>query len=366
MQRILVIEDDEPWRMVVVATLKREGFEILEAKDGEQGLQMARSQMPDLIISDVYMPNLNGTDVLTTLRSESNTATIPFILMTCETGKVDMRVGMGLGADDYLAKPFPPRMLVEAVKIRLKRHQQIQERAEAKMENLRSTLSTTLPHELLTPLAGVLGYAEMIRLDFDTLRPGDIMEMTWGIEKCALRLQRLVQNYLLYADIELLGKKPEQLKSMAHNHTANSRKVVLKAARTCVLRHMRQDDFTSELTEAPLTMGENFLSKIVEELVDNACIYSPVHAPIKVATTSEAGCLVLKVTDQGRGMTPEQISDIGAFRQFDRQKYEQQGMGLGLFISRRLTELYQGKFVIHSAEGKGVTVEVRLPLKTAA
>jgi signal transduction histidine kinase len=85
-----------------------------------------------------------------------------------------------------------------------------------------------------------------------------------------------------------------------------------------------------------------------------------------VATTSEAGCLVLKVTDQGRGMTPEQISDIGAFRQFDRQKYEQQGMGLGLFISRRLTELYQGKFVIHSAEGKGVTVEVRLPLKTAA
>lgn len=366
MKQILVIEDDEAFRTVLKDTLSREGYQVLEAGDGPPGLELARSQMPDLIISDVYLPTLNGTEVLTALRGDQHTATIPFILMTCETEKVSMRAGMGLGADDYLPKPFPPRVLLEAVKTRLKRHQQIQERAEEKMETLRASLSTMLPHELLTPLAGILGYAEMIRLDFDSLRPGDIMEMTWGIEKCALRLQRLIQNYLLYADIELLRKKPEQLRSLAHDQIANSRKVVWKAARYCALRHSRQEDLTADLTDGPVLMGENFLNKIVEELMDNACLYSKTHTPIRIASTNTGDWFTLTIQDHGRGMSAQQISEIGAFRQFDRQKYEQQGMGLGLFIAKRLTELYEGQFLIHSEPGKGTTVEVRLPARKPA
>lgn len=363
MKRILVLEDDEMFRKVLVDTLRRENYEVWEESDGARGLELARNQLPDLILSDVYMPGLNGTEVLTALRADQHTAVIPFILMTCETDKMSMRAGMGLGADDYLAKPFSPRVLVEAVKTRLKRHEQMQERAEEKMEALRASLSTTLPHELLTPLAGILGYAEMIRLDFDTLRPGDIMEMTWGIEKCAQRLQRLIQNYLLYADMELLRKKPEQIRPNSRDFLSHTRRVVWKTARCVALRHNRQDDLTSELSDGPVALNENYLSKLVEELVDNACLYSPSRSPIRIVTQHADQHFLLRVNDRGRGMTPQQIREIGAFRQFDRQKYEQQGMGLGLFICKRLTEICGGHFHIESAPGTGTTVTLSLPVK---
>jgi signal transduction histidine kinase len=81
-----------------------------------------------------------------------------------------------------------------------------------------------------------------------------------------------------------------------------------------------------------------------------------------VASTYAGEHLILTVRDEGRGMTPQQIRDIGAYRQFDREKYEQQGMGLGLYIAQRLTELYQGGFMVRSESGKGTTVEVRLPV----
>jgi signal transduction histidine kinase len=362
MKRILVLEDDEMFRRVICDTLRKEGYQVYESGDGAAGLELAREQLPDLILADILMPGLNGTEVLTALRADQHTAVIPFILMTSETDKVSMRVGMGLGADDYLAKPFSPRVLLEAVKTRLKRHEQMQERAEEKMETLRASLSTTLPHELLTPLAGILGYAEMIRLDFDTLRPGDIMEMTWGIEKCAQRLQRLIQNYLLYADMELLRKQPEQLRSSPRDQVTHSRKIVWKVARCCALRHSRQDDLEADISDGPVPMGENYLTKLVEELVDNACLYSSAKTPIKIAATHTGAEFLLRVSDQGRGMTPQQIKEIGAFKQFDRRKYEQQGMGLGLFLCKRLAELYDGAFQIHSEPGKGTTAEIRLPV----
>lgn len=363
MKRILVLEDDSMFRKVITDTLRKENYDVLEEGDGARGLELARQQLPDLILSDVYMPGLDGTEVLTALRADQHTAIIPFILMTCETDKISMRAGMGLGADDYLAKPFSPRVLLDAVKTRLKRHQQMQERAEEKMEALRASLSTTLPHELLTPLAGILGYAEMIRLDFDTLRPGDIMEMTWGIEKCAQRLQRLIQNYLLYADMELLRKKPEQIRPNSRDFVTHTRRIVWKTARCVALRHNRQDDLTSDLSDGPVALNGNYLSKLVEELVDNACLYSPARTPIRIQTQHSASQFTLQVTDYGRGMTPQQIRDIGAFKQFDRQKYEQQGMGLGLFLCKRLGEICNGHFQVDSTPGHGTTVTLTLPLK---
>ncbi|MDO8941561.1 MAG: ATP-binding protein, partial [Desulfobacterales bacterium] len=123
------------------------------------------------------------------------------------------------------------------------------------------------------------------------------------------------------------------------------------------------DDLVAELCDGPVIMGENFLNKVVEELVDNACLYSPPRTPIRLTTTQTEDQFILKVQDAGRGMTAQQIAEIGAFRQFDRQKYEQQGMGLGLFIARRLTELYGGVCRIESEHDKGTTVELRLPAR---
>src|SRR5579883_492247 len=106
MRNILVIEDDVDVRAMVVTALRQHGYYVREASNGREGIQMVLAQKPDLIISDVRMPELDGYGTLAAIRKCSGTAAIPFILMTGSMGREDFRHGMVSGADDYLVKPF--------------------------------------------------------------------------------------------------------------------------------------------------------------------------------------------------------------------------------------------------------------------
>ncbi|MEO5670281.1 MAG: response regulator [Ramlibacter sp.] len=115
MALIIVMEDDASTRMLIASVLKKDGHEVLAAEDGAQGLQIARQRLPDLIISDVQMPGMNGFQMLAALRADSETASVPVILLTSLQERAHMRIGMTTGADDYITKPFRPGELREAV-----------------------------------------------------------------------------------------------------------------------------------------------------------------------------------------------------------------------------------------------------------
>lgn len=122
MIKILTIEDEEAIRETIVDTLTLEGFEVMAAENGQVGLQLAREQLPDLIICDVIMPELDGYGVIYRLNQNPKTHGIPFIFLTGKSSMNDFRYGMNLGASDYLSKPFTSEELVTAVKVRLKRY----------------------------------------------------------------------------------------------------------------------------------------------------------------------------------------------------------------------------------------------------
>jgi CheY-like chemotaxis protein len=115
MTQILVIEDDPTQRMLTAAVLRSAGYEVLEAVDGVEGLQMARQSAPDLIVCDVMMPGLNGYKVVDALKKEPALATVPVILLTAMANRAHVRVGMVSGADDYLFKPFRATELRQSV-----------------------------------------------------------------------------------------------------------------------------------------------------------------------------------------------------------------------------------------------------------
>jgi DNA-binding NarL/FixJ family response regulator len=123
MSRVLVIDDDPRLRRQCAALLRMEGFETLEAADGRAGLALVRSEAPDLVICDVNMPGMNGHAALDALRNQVSTAGLPFIFLTANGDMQDLRVGMNLGADDYLVKPVDPDQLLAAVRARLRRAQ---------------------------------------------------------------------------------------------------------------------------------------------------------------------------------------------------------------------------------------------------
>ncbi|NJK27932.1 MAG: response regulator [Coleofasciculaceae cyanobacterium SM2_3_26] len=121
MNRILVIEDEETIRSNIVDLLEAEDFEAVGAENGHVGLQLARDVLPDLILCDVMMPDLDGFGVLEALRGNPQTAAIPFIFLTARADRTDMRAGMELGADDYITKPCTSSELVRAISVRLQR-----------------------------------------------------------------------------------------------------------------------------------------------------------------------------------------------------------------------------------------------------
>ncbi|BAZ29484.1 response regulator receiver modulated diguanylate phosphodiesterase [Cylindrospermum sp. NIES-4074] len=122
MPRILVIEDEDSVRENLVDLLEAEDFEPIAAANGKIGIDLATSEIPDLILCDMMMPEVDGYGVLTALRQDPLTATIPFIFLTAKSAKADFRQGMDMGADDYLTKPFTRAELLSAIMNRLEKY----------------------------------------------------------------------------------------------------------------------------------------------------------------------------------------------------------------------------------------------------
>jgi signal transduction histidine kinase len=332
------------------------------------GVERAREYQPDLIICDIMMPGLDGFGVLETLRKERATAKIPFIFLTARTERNDMRLGMELGADDYLTKPFTATELIKTVETRLERQKTFVDSYGIQIEALRSNIVLALPHELRTPLNVIMGFSDLLMYDAPTLEAARVADMARFINNAALRLYRLIENYLIYAQLEVAMSNPDQQKIMQEGSTPRADTVINEQAQYWVSNphsptEKREGDLELDVEEVEtIAMTEDYLKKLVEELVDNACKFSTPGTPVIVKGANSNGQYVLSVSDQGVGMTQEQINSIGAYMQFDRRIREQQGAGLGLVICKMLTELHNGVFSMSSAPGKGTTVTVRLPV----
>ncbi len=148
MKTILVIEDEAETLENLVLMLEMEGFKPLSASNGRAGVAIAQRELPDVILCDVSMPELDGYGVLETLRADSKTVSIPFIFLTAKGDKKDLRTGMNLGADDYLTKPASAEEVLSAINARLDRHNEKEQAAMAKVE-LKPNFDSAKPLESL-------------------------------------------------------------------------------------------------------------------------------------------------------------------------------------------------------------------------
>jgi two-component system, sensor histidine kinase and response regulator len=357
-KKVLVIDDTEEIRMIIAESLNLYGFVTLSAEDGTTGVEMARSYIPDLIICDINMPNMDGYATLTALREEDSTATIPFIFLSGASDKLNMRRGMELGADDYLTKPFTHKELMAAVNARMEKQADLKRESEKKLDELRGNITMALPHELRTPLNGILGLANLMIEDYATMPPEEVLESARFIHESAQRLHRLIENFLLHSQIELMASENKKIETTSNSTSIPIEEIVPEVARKVAARFKRDTDLVLEVARGALLIPADHFKKIVEELVDNAFKFSESGKQVRVNTSTLASKFLLTVTDDGRGMTNEQLSSIGPHMQFDRKTYEQQGSGLGLTIAKRLTELLGGQIALESQAGKGTTVRV--------
>jgi two-component system sensor histidine kinase/response regulator len=360
MARVLLIDDDDMLRDVYAEMLDATGHQAMRAGTGATGIEMIRSTRPDLVICDVNMPGMDGYAVLDAVRADPQIASTPFLFLTGLDARHHFRAAMSLGADDYLSKPVRQEDLVAAVEARLARRAAERRDSERRVAELQRSVTFLLPHELRTPLTVILGGSEMLRDLHQEMTPQEIGEMATTISKAAQRLHRMVENYLVHVGMELerLSVADSPARALSGAVSADLvRDVAFAQAR----EYGRDQDLQVVLADAKLPLAEPYARKVVSELVDNALKFSEAGQPIKVSFTTTAQDVTLAVADAGRGMTPEQIREVGAFRQFNRAVFEQQGSGLGLTLVRGIIEASGGAFDLRSGAGGGTTVSATWP-----
>lgn len=365
MTTILVIEDEAPIRNNVQEMLRLEGFEVLAAENGMTGLQMAQEYKPNLIICDVTMPELDGYEVLLTLRRQPETAAIPFIFLTARADRAFMRHGMELGADDYLTKPFLLNELLAAVTTRLQRHAAVTRMAEQELAQARQSLIRVVSHELRTPLVSINMVTDIILRQFEQLSTVQLRDLLDTLDRGAQRLSRLVEQIVFIVQLETNALSKAFIReSGVPVRLSEVLFAAIDLARRSAYRHpdvrIRLDERDTDV----LVLADiRALKHALAELITNALSFSPDGAEVIVSQWHADDSVWISIVDHGSGISPEQMEiALRDFHQIDRETHEQQGLGLGLPLARRIIEVHGGALEINSVVGKGTQVTISLPV----
>jgi signal transduction histidine kinase len=340
--------------------LETNGYSTMVAADGIIGLEMAHAHMPDLILCDVDMPGKDGRVLLRELRADPKLSDRQFVLMTGRAPMANQRSGMDLGADDFLLKPFDLAALIRCVEARMARAGLSRRIDDEGVEQLRKSLNSSLPHEFFTPLAGILGLTELLQKELDTASKDEIRDYLREIHDAGRRLHRRLSNYLL-----ILGLEPKGVGREARLLGADVVvKMISDGATASATRHNRVADLGLDLVGAIIHASPADLAALSEELVDNALTYSDRGTPVRVRTAPDGGLLRLTVVDLGRGMTVKQQRQLDSGVTADPKSHDNQSVGVGLTLVRKLVQVLDGEVRLESEVGKGTTIHIALPIRS--
>lgn len=361
---ILVVEDDQLMAQGIADILGVEGYRVEVALNGRAALVKMQSQTPDLVLSDIMMPEMDGHDFCALVRASPEWRALPFIFLTALGQRIDQRRGLELGADHYLTKPFEPDDLLLAVRARLQRAADHQAAAHAALTDLRTSILTALNHEFRIPLTYITGYSRLLAEEGYTMDTETFQKCLKSLLQGAERLRRLVENVLLVTQIDS-GELAATLKlfpqSTSDLHGITQAVITAYAPdaeqRQVTLHNRVSADLPS------VAVGQDYVRHMLNHLLDNAIKFSQVGDQVTVSSTRRDGNVELTVIDEGIGIRADALAWVfDAFRQVDRHKQEQQGAGLGLAIVRGLAQVHNGSVNIESKPQVGTTVRLHLPL----
>jgi signal transduction histidine kinase len=362
--RILIVEDHERLLRALQSVLQTEGYQVFTALDGVEALEVMEQVRPDLVVVDIMMPRMDGYALYEAIRSRSEWVPIPIIFLTAKAEREDVLKGKGLGAEDYITKPFETEELLVTIRARLERAEAIQKVAESEFERLKQQIVTILGHELRTPLTYVAGYTQLGLEEAPHLSPDEFQEFLLGIKKGADRLNRLVEDMLLMVHLDT-GQIDQdfQVMSAVHHNLGSVLRVGLEPFRDQAAAQGITLQIDVPVDLPPVRLCEQYFVDALRRLVGNAIKFSGAEGKqVTVLARSVDGWVEVDIVDEGVGIPQEKLSQLfKRFQQVDRDRMEQQGVGVGLAIAMELIHLHGGEITVDSEVDKGSTFTVRLP-----
>jgi signal transduction histidine kinase len=349
--RILLVEDEPEIRAFLRGVLKPY-YRVLEAGNGEEGLMMARKHRPELIVSDVMMPVMSGLQMLQALRASPETVDVPVLLLTAKQ-EVDAKVeGLGIGANDYLGKPFSPREVLARIEAQLRLRDAAVRAAENERLAATGLLTSGFAHEVRNPLNGLMNALQPLRESLTSTTPDTAMAVAMLdlIEECGQRIRQLAEGLLSFVRT---GSKLVAVDLRA-SLDASLQALGWRVPSGVTVEH----DYQLQET----VWGDpGSLNQVWVNLLDNALRAVGQSGRIKVSTRRDGKDAVVAIEDTGVGIKPEHMERL--FQPFFSTRDAGEGTGLGLSLCQRIVLRQGGRIHITSDYGKGTRCEVRLPLE---
>jgi signal transduction histidine kinase len=352
----IVWADDNADMREYVTRLLTEHFEVISVANGVEALQSIRDQVPDLVLSDVMMPQLDGFGLLAALRADPRTQTVPVILLSARAGTEASTEGIDAGADDYLIKPFAARELVARVRTHVAlgrtRHAWAAELARANQELVRANteleaFTYSVSHDLRAPLRAINSFAQIV-LEDDTLDDASRRRMLQAVCRNGQRMHAIIDDLLTLsrAGKDELRREPVDLSQIA-------RRILNEL-------HLRNPSRIVEITVRDgmiATADSRLVAIALENLLGNAWKFTSKRSNAEITVDCEDDS-VLAVHDNGAGFDMAHTANL--FEPFQRlhSGHEFEGTGIGLAIVRRVAERHGGRVWASSEVERGATFRI--------
>jgi signal transduction histidine kinase len=367
---LILIVDDIPKNLQVLSNiLNIEGYQISFASNGKQALSVVESTLPDLILLDVMMPEMDGYEFASKLKSDPRTKDIPIIFLTGKAEPEDIVKGFKHGAVDYVTKPFNSLELMTRVNTHLElkfakdRMQSYNSKLKEYQEELKQVISSKdkffsiIAHDLRGPFSGFIGLSEILNEEYENLEQEEIANIAKNMNKAAKRLFSFLENLLEWSST--------QMGRMEYNpHNIDIFDIAEKNMQ--LLSNNAEEKDNELIIEIPKQTyafaDSNMVNTIFRNLISNAIKFTE-KGKIRISHKMEGDLLVIEVSDNGVGMNEKIMDQL--FRIENKSSSpgtrNESGSGLGLILCRELVQKNGGEINVSSKPGKGTTFEFTLP-----
>jgi signal transduction histidine kinase len=357
--RVLIADDNADMRNYL-AKIVRIRWEAELAADGQAALEAAREHPPDLVLSDVMMPRMDGLALLRQLRADPRTREVPVVLLSARAGEESLLAGIETGADDYLIKPFSARELIARIQTHLNMGRLRREwgtELEAANRELEA-FSRSVSHDLRSPLLAVQGFSSLLAREYGGQMPARAQKLLHGIETSAVRMGQLIEDLLEFSRLgrQPLSKRRVSVATLVHE--------VLEELGIAQADHteVRVGDLADVVADASL------LKQVFSNLLSNAFKFTrrTDRPKIEIGCRQQDGETVFFVQDNGAGFDMQDAARL--FGVFQRLHSDEQfaGTGVGLSLMQRIVQRHSGRIWADAAVGRGATFLFMLPSEGGA
>jgi K+-sensing histidine kinase KdpD len=379
--KILVVEDNEDSRIMLCGLLNGAGYKVMEAPDGIEALASIQESTPDLIISDILMPEMDGFELCLQVKANPELQNIPFVFYTATyTEARDKELALSLGASKFLVKPIEPNVFLDKIRNIIEEHEKSNLSASKPTSSLMSTLEDEhvniltnklykkdlqvkaqanfiheTAHDFRCPLSIILGYSTLIQRD-SAVDLKKIKKQANTIKTEAEILTRMVNNLVEFLSIELghglvMQKQPTDIAQLIQEK--------FRIFKDCYSTFNFELDCPN--TSLIVNLDKDKFGLVIDNLYCNAMKYSKPNTSIGIKLEPREDGIVITIRDEGRGMSQEEVSKM--FDKFYRAPgvAGTSGMGLGATIIKHIIDEHKGKISVKSIPDKGTTVYIELP-----